>query len=99
MTLRQQMRLFQQQAAEKGIPDTHLFFDMTPGEIALHISAFAAAKQQQLSELHMLSQLVALAVHAPRQLPSGPPAAPLRAMSPEEMKLHLLAFGRKEETQ
>ena len=90
------MRKLQRQAAENGVAQACAFFDMTPGEIALVLKSHTAMRQQQLQAAHLQAKLMALAVHAPRQLPPLPSPVPGNRMTPDEMKQRLLSWRRKE---
>lgn len=96
MNVRGQLRKLQKKAAGLGVEEACRFFDMTPGEIALVLKSHTAMRQQQLQAAHLQAKLMALAVHAPRQLPPFPVFVPDEEMSWQEMKQRLLAGRRKE---
>lgn len=87
----------QQKAARQGIGEAVRFFDMTPMEVSLCLSAHVGRENRMLEKIHLQAALSALSFHAPSRLPSFSSPLPEENMTADEMKQRLLSWRRKDE--
>ena len=79
------------------MPHAAALMEMTPREVELELTAFAAREKAKRLETWLLGRYVALAVHDPARYPPPPAALPSAAMTDDEMKQRLLAMRGKDE--
>ena len=79
------------------MPHAAALMEMTPREVELELTAFAAREKARRLETWLLGRYVAIAVHDPSRYPPPPFGISPASMTDDEMKQRLLAMRGKDE--